>query len=165
MRKILSFFLIITIMCCCSACKEEKVLDTENLYNETQSNYMMGEHVAYYLVFDKLIKNAPHILENIKYIVVDVNNTCLIDTKYLGELFKNYANENNMTFFMDTKDGLTERNHIINGEYQNGIVITYKDVECLEDRLLIELEIWNSTSKNISKKFVVEKIRGEWKIV
>lgn len=165
MKKILSFLLIFMIIFCCSACNKKKILNTDNLHNETQSDYMLGEHVAYYLVFDKLTKNAPHIISNIKYIVVDSHNTCLKDTKYLSELFENYAKENDMIFFMDTKTALEERKHIKNGEYENGIVVTYKDVECSENRISVELEIWNSETRNISEKFEVEKVSGEWKIV
>ena len=165
MKKIVSILLMLVIICCCTSCKNETVMDANNLQNEMEATYLSGEHVAYYLVFNKLIEKSPQFLENVKYLVVDTNNTCLTDTKYLSDLFDTYAKQKNLVFFMDTKEGLIERKHITNGENQEGIVLTYKDIECSQDKISIELEIWNSDSKHILQEFNVEKIKGEWKIV
>ena len=166
MKKILTFLLVFIFCISLSGCKEEeKVLNIDAVLHHTEDGiFTSRQQVAYYKVFFETIKKKPTYLEDMKYLVLNIDNIGLKETKYLEDLFGTFAKEQDLTLFSDKKESLEERKHINNGKYDNGIILTYNDIEYSDKKIVTELEIWHSEDINEKNIYTVEKISDEWVI-
>lgn len=160
MKKLISIFLILSTIMCCTACSErQNVFDTSQIEQTDNNNaYSSRKHVAYYKAFSEYIEY----FSDLKYIVVDYNNISLTQRKYLTDLFMTYCDNENITFFQDTKAALSNRKIIENGTYKDGIVVTYNELEYSDNLIVLEIELWHSENNNIKEKVVLEKDEDDW---
>ena len=164
MRKIVSILLLVCLCFSFSACeKKEQVLDIDNIvYSQENAAYYSGEQIAYYKAFYKIINKSPEYLNDIKYFVVDMTNIQLTEKRYLLNLFETFAEEKDLAFFTDKKENLIDRKHIVNGKYNDGLLLTYEDVETESNKIVTKLEIWHSDINKEEHIFTIEKISGSW---
>lgn len=161
MKRFISILLIFCTLLCCSSCtKKEKTFDISQIEQTDNNVYNTRRHVAYYKAFTEYIKH----FSDLKYIVVDYNNISLTQRKYLTDLFATYCENENITFFQDTKNALMNRKIIENGIYKNGVVVTYNELEHSNNQIILEIEIWHSENDNIKEKIILKKNETDWYI-
>lgn len=166
MKKILSILLVFVFCISLSACKDKNhILDIEAVQHHTEDYaFISRQQVAYYMAFHDIYKKQTNYLDDIKYLVLDIRNIEMEETKYLKDLFGTFAKEKNLVLFYDNKESLIDRKHIIDGEYKEGLILTYNDLEYSDKKIITELEVWHSENKKEKKKFTIEKISDNWVI-
>lgn len=166
MKKLLPVLFIFILCFNLSACeKKTHILDIDAVQNHTEDSvFTSRQQVAYYMAFHDIYKKQSDYLKDIKYLVLDIRNIQMEETKYLKDLFSTFAKEKELILFYDNKESLIERKHIVNGKYEDGLILTYNDLEYSDNKIITELEIWHSENKNEKKKFTIEKISEDWVI-
>ena len=123
---------------------------------------------AYYTVFESLINESVD-LNEINYVALDLTDINSPYTVPLIQLVQNYCDTNGYTLLLmefeelKTNGYLTSLDHDPDRVYfENGVLISFYDMELSETTLKISASSWNAWSKGAH--YTVEKINDSWEI-
>ena len=94
--------------------------------NYTAEPQILEYHMAYYLVFEELMKYDTALHLNKRYIALDVSDVLLEDSSKLIALVQDYCDANNYILLLGTHLELTEEGYINGLYFPEGVLIHFR---------------------------------------
>jgi hypothetical protein len=153
--KLLAIFIIPCLLFSLVSCANSSKTATSSAYN--------GQAKAYYTVFLELYKEDSALNDG-KYLAVDLSKVKSTDTAPFLELMQDFCKDHGYTLLQGTSEELEAKGYIKNLSFKDGFLISFKDEELTQKKLVTSASKWRSGIGSIGAEYTVEKKETSWKI-
>jgi|GEM_PF-2148285 len=148
--------------------ESESISLTKDEGNQVSSQISENDNAtqadAYFLIFQNLYESDSALNSDIKYIAVDLSEMQFETPDAFTRLMDDFCTTSGFTLLLDNVDGLAEKGYIKESYFEEGILISFRDTELTDNKLITEAMKWRSGLGAIGATFTVEKMNDTWEI-